>query len=73
MTVQKTSSTGKRIKVHVSGRKSADDAAYDARLQEAVREKVARQLSSGTPVARYNIKTKKIYMEYPDGHIEERT
>lgn len=37
---------------------------------EAVRAAVAEMLANGHPVARYDWELNKVYMEYPDGHIE---
>ena len=39
-------------------------------IQKGVREQVKMSLRKGAPVARYDFKAKKPYLEYPDGRKE---
>lgn len=58
------------IHVKVVYRPSYFDRLEDRKIIDAVKSKVTRQLSSGVPVARYDIERRKVFLEYPDGRIE---
>ncbi len=40
------------------------------RFAEAVRIEKEISRIKGTPIARYDVNSQKVYLEYPDGHIE---
>lgn len=46
------------------------DAKMDVRAVEAVRSAVAKAKICEQPVAKYDVKSKRAYMEYPDGAIK---
>lgn len=56
-----------RSKVSCQFSLSSRDRFEDSILRKYVRSTVDRQLQSGAPVARYDVKSRRVYMEYPNG------
>lgn len=46
---------------------SENDAEMDARAVEAVRASISKAIFCKKPVARYDLETKRAYIEYPNG------
>lgn len=46
---------------------SESDAEMDARAVEAVRAAISKAIFCKKPVAKYDLETKRAYIEYPDG------
>lgn len=63
----------KRLKIKVISGADADkvltkeDKDMDARAKEAVRAAIAKAKFCKKPIAKYDLKTKRAYLEYPSG------
>lgn len=49
---------------------SDNDAEMDARAVQAVKSAIAKAVFCKKPVAKYDIKEKRAYIEYPNGEIK---
>ena len=62
---------GKRKKItiasHVKNHLNKDDIDMDLRIKSAVKSAVSKAKICNKPVARYDVREKKAFLEYPDG------
>ncbi|MPL95087.1 hypothetical protein SDC9_41250 [bioreactor metagenome] len=62
----------KGIVVRIGDNSKSEDAHMLHSFRVSVDSAVKKQLQDGVPVARYDVKKRKVYVEYPDGKIEYR-
>ena len=64
----------KKIKTIIKGQyipeEDKEDLELDAAFRRAVEKNIKKAFDAGNPVARYDEKRKKAYLEYPNGKIE---
>ncbi|MPM00423.1 hypothetical protein SDC9_46647 [bioreactor metagenome] len=61
---------GNTVIVRHNDRLSRSDRIEDSKINAAVKAAVSSHLQNGNPVARYDVKSKQIFLQYPDGSIK---
>lgn len=62
----------KNITIRLGDNAQADDVRMLHSFKTSVDSAVQKQLSDGVPVARYDVKKRQVYVEYPDGTTKYR-